>query len=69
MRKKEAWMYVGATVKALGKKGTIKKMEENTLRGVDYVYGITVQVEGEKWAGKYHPGDIEEYKEVENATS
>lgn len=60
MRKKEKWMFKGALVSALGKKGTIKKMEENDLNGVDYVYYIYVQLEGEKHNNPYHPNDIEE---------
>ena len=60
MRKKEKWMFKGALVLALGRKGTITKMEENRLKGTDYVYYITVKLEGEKHAGKYHPSDIQE---------
>lgn len=60
MKKKENWMFKGAIVNALGKKGVITKMEENTLNGVDYVYYIHVKLEGEKHSGKYHPNDIKE---------
>lgn len=60
MRKKEAWMFKGALVLALGKKGTITKMQENHLNGVDYVYYIDVKLEGAKHAGSYHPNDISE---------
>ncbi len=60
MRKKEKWMFEGAIVLALGKKGNISKMEENSMYGVDYVYDIYVKLEGEKHAGTYHPSDVEE---------
>lgn len=60
MRKKEKWMFKGALVLALGKKGTITKMEENTLNGVEYVYYIYVKLEGQKHSGTYHPADISE---------
>lgn len=60
MRKKESWMFKGALILALGKKGTITAMQENTIKDVDYVYYITVKIEGEKNTGRYHPADIEE---------
>lgn len=60
MRKKEAWMKMGAIVRANGKLRTITKMQENELNGVDYVYYISVKLSGEKKAGTYHPNDIEE---------
>lgn len=60
MRKKENWMFKGAIILALGEKGTITKMEENTLKDTEYVYYIYVKLEGEKSSGKYHPNDIEE---------
>ena len=60
MRKKANWMFKGAIVLALGKKGTITKMQENTLGGVDYVYYINVKLEGEKHDGVYHPSDVSE---------
>ena len=60
MRKKEGWMFKGAIVLALGKKGIISKMQENELNGVDYVYYISVKLEGEKHAGTYHPNDVQE---------
>ena len=60
MKKKERWMFKGAIVLALGKKGTITKMQENELDGVDYVYYINVKLEGEKHDGRYHPSDITE---------
>lgn len=62
MRKKELWMFKGAIVLALGKKGVITKMEENNLNGVDYVYYIYVKLEGEKNPGTYHPADVQELK-------
>jgi hypothetical protein len=37
MREKESWMKKGARVLANEKPGRIKKMQENTLNGVDYV--------------------------------
>lgn len=58
MRKKEIWMKKGAIVRALGKLGTIVKMEENSINGVDYVYYITVKLSGETRKRKYHPNDI-----------
>lgn len=60
MRKKEKWMFKGALVLADGQKGTITKMQENHIKGVDYVYNIDVKLEGAKHAGTYHPGDIAE---------
>ena len=60
MRKREAWMFKGAIVLALGKKATIIKMQENELDGVDYVYYINCKLEGEKHDGRYHPSDISE---------
>lgn len=62
MRKKESWMKKGAIVLALGKKGVITKMQENTLSGIDYVYYISVRMEEAKNPGIYHPNDIEEFK-------
>lgn len=59
MRKKELWMFKGASVLAGGKKGKIKAMQENCLNGIDYVYYIDVVLEGEKHSGRYHPDDIE----------
>lgn len=53
-------MFKGALILAIGKKGTITEMQENHLRGSDYVYYITVKLEGEKHAGRYHPDDIQE---------
>lgn len=60
MRKKEAWMFKGALVLAIGKKGIITKMELNQIDGVWYVYYIHVKLEGGKWAAPYHPSDISE---------
>lgn len=60
MRKKESWMFKGAIVLALGKKGVISKMQENNINGVDYVYYIFVKLEGEKQADTYHPNDVQE---------
>ncbi len=60
MRVKQAWMFKGAIVLALGKKAIITDMQENTLDGTDYVYYITCKIEGEKYPGKYHPNDIQE---------
>lgn len=60
MRKKEKWMFPGALVLAIDKKGTITKMQENTFDGVDYVYYIYVKLEGKKHAGCYHPNDVKE---------
>jgi hypothetical protein len=57
MRKKESWMKKGANVSALGEHGTIHKMQENTLNGIDYVYYIWVKING-KVEGPYHPNDI-----------
>lgn len=60
MRKKENWMFKGAIVLALGKKGVIAKMQENNLDGTDYVYYIDVKLEAQKYSGRYHPDDIQE---------
>ena len=57
-------MFKGALVLALGKKGTIKSMQENRLRDTDYVYYIEVTLEGEKHSGRYHPGEVEELSNV-----
>lgn len=62
MRKKEAWMFKGAIVLALGKKAVITKMAENELDGVDYVYNFNCKVEGEKHDGRYHHSDVQELK-------
>ncbi len=68
MRKKEAWMFKGAIVLANGKKGTISTMEENTVKGVEYVYYIFVKLEGQNHSGTYHPNDVEELPVPEKAT-
>lgn len=60
MRKKEAWMFKGAIVLALGKKAIITSMQENTLNDIDYVYYIDCKVEGAKRSGRYHPADVQE---------
>lgn len=60
MRRKESWMFKGAIILALGKKGIITKMQENEISGVDYVYYISVKLEGEKHSKTYHPNDISE---------
>ena len=62
MRKKEPWMFKGAIILADGMKATIKKMDENTIDGVDYVYYIYCKVEGNKHMQTYHPNDIKELK-------
>ncbi len=62
MRKKEKWMFKGAIVLANGQKAIIKKMEENHLNGVDYVYYIDCLLEGDKRSLRYHSGDITELK-------
>ncbi|MCF8460447.1 MAG: hypothetical protein K9G46_06965 [Flavobacteriales bacterium] len=59
MRKKEDWMKRGAKVLALGEPGTITKMQENSLDGVDYVYYIHVKLDNGNYASPYHPSDIE----------
>jgi hypothetical protein len=64
MRKKEAWMFVGATVMALGKIGEIIAMQENTLNDVEYVYYIEVKIVGQKHAGNYHPNDVQQLPEA-----
>lgn len=60
MKRKELWMFKGAIVLANGKKGTITKMQENHLNGVDYVYYMYVKLEGATSSGCYHPADVEE---------
>jgi hypothetical protein len=62
MRKKELWMKKCAIVRANGKLGVITKMQENEINGVDYVYYISVKLNGCKTANRYHPNDIEEVK-------
>jgi len=58
MRRKEEWMFKGAKVTAFGKIGTITRMQENNINGIDYVYYISIKLDGEKKSGQYHPGDI-----------
>lgn len=53
-------MFVGALVLALGKKATITKMQENNIKGTDYVYYIECKLEGKKHSGTYHPNDVSE---------
>lgn len=53
-------MFNGAIVLAIGKKGNITSMQQNTLDNIDYVYYINVKIEGEKHSGRYHPNDIKE---------
>jgi len=60
MRRKEKWMFLGAIVIALGKKGTITEMQENNLNGIDFVYNIYVQYEGSRITNPHHPNDIKE---------
>jgi len=62
MRKKEIWMKKGAIVRANGRLGVITAMQENELNGVDYVYYISVKLNGGRSVGRYHPNDIEEAK-------
>ena len=67
MKKKEAWMKVGAIVMAYGKQGTIIKLQENQIDGIDYVYYIDVKLSGQKHSSPYHPNDVSEVKaEVSN---
>lgn len=56
-------MKVGARVMALGKGGVITEMQENTLDGVEYVYYISVKLDGLNHEGIYHPSDVEECRE------
>jgi hypothetical protein len=60
MRKKEKWMFKGALVLASGKKGTITRMQETKVGGVDCVFYISVRLDGEKKLGTYHPDYISE---------
>lgn len=53
-------MFKGAIILALDKKGTITKIQENELNGTDYVYYISVKLEGENHSGTYHPDDVQE---------
>jgi hypothetical protein len=65
MKRKQPYMFVGATVLANEKKATITSMQENNLNGVDYVYYIDCKVHGEMESGRYHPNDVKDFK-VEN---
>lgn len=60
MRKRESWMKKGIIVLALGKPGTITKMETNTIDGVDYVYRFYVRLSGHTYSGVYHHADVQE---------
>ena len=62
MKKKQEWMFVGAQVRALGRKAVITKMQETTIKGEVYVNYITVKVDGENVAGRYHPDDVKKYE-------
>lgn len=64
MRKKEDWMFKGSHVIANGNPGTITKMQENEINGADYVYYISVKLDGQKHDGQYHPNDVAEGKVV-----
>jgi hypothetical protein len=71
MRKKESWMQIGNTVLALGQKGVITAMQENTINHIDFVYAIYVEIEGDDRrkgivkllasSPKFHPDDVQEY--------
>lgn len=65
MKRKQPWMYIGAPVLAAGRPGTITKMQENNLYGIDYVYYIEVRLDGAKHSGNYHPNDIVQLLEEE----
>ena len=61
MRKKEDWMFIGASILANGKQGVITHLQENkNLRGdgIDYVYYIYVRLVGQKHDSNYHPNDV-----------
>lgn len=61
MRKKESWMRKGNIVSALGKLGTIKKIQECELDDGVYVYTFDIAVPGNKSAsGRYHCDDVQE---------
>jgi len=66
MREKEHWMIKGGKVIALGKSGVITALQENHLKGKDYVYYINVKILGQKFSGKYHPSDVNELETEQN---
>jgi hypothetical protein len=57
MKKRESWMRKGVCVLANNKFGRIVSFESNVIDGVEYVYYITVHVNG-YGDGRYHPNDI-----------
>lgn len=62
MIKKPEWLFKGAIVKALGKKGIVTNCPTNELQGNIYVYNCEVRLEGAKRSSTYHPSDLEEIK-------
>lgn len=63
MRRREAWMKVGARVTACGDPGKITKILGScTINGTEYVYNMRVKLDEAKNAGVYHPADIQELK-------
>ncbi len=60
MIRKPNWLFKGAIVYALGKKGIITKCPTNEIKGNVYVYNCSVKLEGEKHSGVYHPSDLAE---------
>jgi len=57
MKKRESWMKAGANVIANNMFGRIISLESNMIDGIEYVYYITVHVNG-YGDGRYHPNDI-----------
>jgi hypothetical protein len=58
MKRKEQWMFVGATVMDLGHQATITHMQENTIDGREYVYYILCELPQKNHSNAYHPADI-----------
>lgn len=59
MRRREAWMKVGAKVTACGDPGVITKiMGSCTINGTEYIYNIRVLLKDEKKSRVFHPADV-----------
>lgn len=58
MIQKPDWLFKGATVLALGEKGTVKTCPTNEIKGKTYVYNCEVKLEGAKFSVPYHPSDL-----------
>lgn len=67
MIEKPNWLFKGAIVYALGKKGVVKDCPTNEIKGKIYVYNCQVKLEGQKFAGTYHPSDLSEVPQAVTA--